>query len=80
MSNTEMTDNEIINHLQSLQPGERVIETSNNCMKGRKGTVYISQNQTTKGSICIQWDKLPHEKSQIGTSATWGTRRIEETK
>lgn len=26
----------------------------------------------------VKWDKLPGEAGQLGTSATWGTRRLED--
>ncbi len=65
-------------YLRSLQPGERVIETGSSCMTGRTGTVYISENTMTKGSICVKWDALPGDTGQMGTAATWGTRRISD--
>ena len=71
-----MNDDEVREYLRSLKPGERVIETGQSCMTGRKGTVYISENEMTKGSICVRWDKLPGENGTMGTSATWGTRRL----
>lgn len=63
-----MTDDEIIAYLRSLKPGEEVIETGQSCMTGKRGIVYISQNE----SICVRWE------NGMGTSATWGTRRIRE--
>lgn len=74
-----MNDDETRKYLQGLKPGERVIETGKSCMTGRKGTVYISENESTKGSICVMWDAAESETEKMGTSVTWGTRRIEDT-
>lgn len=64
----------IIDYLNGLKPGERVIETADTCLKGMQGTVYISENEgVTKGSLCVLWD------NKMGTGVTWGTRRIGES-
>ncbi len=68
-----MTDDEIREYLKGLQPGEEVIETGKSCMTGKTGVVYISDNELTRGSICVRWE------GGMGTSATWGTRRIKDT-
>ena len=73
------TDEEIREYLNSLEVDERVIETGQSCMTGRKGTVYISQNPgKTFGSKCVMWDALPGDTGKMGTAVTWGTRRISD--
>jgi hypothetical protein len=61
-------------YLKGLQPGEQVIETEpSSCMKGKTGTVYISENEgPAKGSTCVKWS------DGMGTSVTHGTRRIKD--
>lgn len=66
-----MTDKQTIDYLNSLKEGERVVEINNTCMRGRRGTVYHKN-----GYPCVLWDAEPGEKGRMGTSATWGTRRI----
>ena len=62
-------------YLRSLKPGERVQECErSNCMFGTKGTVYIND----RGERCVLWDKIFGKNSQMGTSVTHGTRRIED--
>lgn len=68
-----MTDDQVREYLLSLKEGERVVETGQSCMTGRQGVVYIKNNLP-----CVMWDKLPDDTGRMGTSATWGTRRIEE--
>ncbi len=67
------TDDDVREYLRGLQADERVVETGQSCMTGRTGTVYIKD-----GLPCVRWDKLPGDTGQMGTSATWGTRRIKE--
>lgn len=67
-----MTDEQVVAYLRSLKPGERVIETGQCGYYGMLGVVYVSENEGTKGSICVRWD------NKMGTSATWGTRRLED--
>jgi hypothetical protein len=69
-----VSDDDIIRqYLQSLQPGEEVIETGSSCMTGKRGVVYISENEgVTFGSKCVRWD------NSMGTSVTWGTRRVRD--
>lgn len=75
-----MTDDEVRAYLKNLKPGERVVETGQSCMTGKEGEIYISENEgTTKGSTCVRWDALPGETGRMGTSVTWGTRRISES-
>ena len=71
-----MSDNEFRKYAASLQVGEEVIETEPfSCMYGKKGQVYISQNQgPTFGSKCVMWE------DSMGTSVTHGTRRIDDVK
>jgi hypothetical protein len=72
------TDQKTIEYLKTLKPGDRVIETDQSGTTGWLGTVYISTNEMTKGSTCVLWDALPGETDQIGTSVTFGTRRIND--
>lgn len=68
------TDEEIREYLNSLEPGDEVIETGLSCMTGKTGVVYISDNPgPTLGSKCVKWE------NGMGTSVTWGTRRIADT-
>jgi len=60
-------------YLQSLKPGEEVIETGNSATKGYKGIVHVSTNPgRTFGSKCVKW------QNGMSTSVTHGTRRINE--
>jgi len=60
-------------YMTSLKPGEKVIEMGESCMKGIKGEVYLSKE--AGHGLCVLWD-LPEGK--MGTSVTWGTRRISD--
>lgn len=61
-------------YLQTLQPGDEVIETGTGCYRGKKGVVYISDREgPTKGSKCVRWE------DGMGTAVTWGTRRLTDT-
>jgi hypothetical protein len=68
-----LNNDQVREYLRSLREGERVVETGQSCMTGRQGVVYIKDNLP-----CVKWDKLPGDTGQMGTSATWGTRRIGE--
>lgn len=63
-------------YLGKLQPGERVVETGKSCLYQREGTVYIS---SSGGGLCVLWDKKADEEGQMGTSVTYGARRLNET-
>lgn len=66
-----MTDDQIREYLGSLKPGDQVIETSNSCMAGKRGVVYIGDGDLGRpGVICVMWE------NKLGTSVTWGTRRV----
>jgi hypothetical protein len=67
-----MTRDETVEYLRSLEPGMRVVETGECAMKGRLGTVYLNE----KMAVCVCWDQLEGEDGPLGTSATWGTRRV----
>jgi len=69
------TSDEVQTYLKNLKEGERVIEAGKCCMTGCLGTVYISKNG---GGLCVLWDKQFGQDGQMGTSVTWGTRRIED--
>lgn len=67
------TEDERMEYLRSLQPGERVQETEkSSCLSGRQGTVYRNDG----GGTCVLWDRKPGEYGQMGTSVTWGTWRV----
>jgi hypothetical protein len=71
----QLSGNELRAYLCGLEDGERVIETEkSNCFSGRHGTVYHNDS----ASVCVLWDKHEGEDGQMGTSATGGTRRINE--
>ena len=72
------TEQQVKDYLNGLQVDERVIETGKSCMTGRTGTVYVSTNKATEGSLCVMWDRLPGDDSRMGTSVTMGTRRISD--
>lgn len=64
-------------YLNALQEGERVIECGKSGQTGRLGTVYISKKEgPAKGTVCVRWDKAVGEEGQMGSSVTWGSRRI----
>ena len=64
----------VIAYLKGLKAGERVVETGRSGLQGREGTVYLNE----KGDICVLWDKRPGENGQMGSSVTWGARRVNE--
>lgn len=64
---------EVTAYLDGLKPDERVMECGVSCLTGREGTVYLSENG---GGLCILWDKHEGEEGQMGTSVTWGARRL----
>ena len=68
------SNEDMIKYLSKLKEGDRVIETDG-CMRGRAGTVYISENG---GGKCVMWDKRDDEEGQMGTSVTGGTRLLED--
>jgi len=66
-----VNDEEFKNYALGLEPGDRVIETSQtSCMRGKKGVVYLSTNPGHEGSVCVLWD------GGMGTSITHGTRLL----
>lgn len=60
--------------IETLQVGERVIETSLNAYYLRQGDVCLGR----QGDICVKWDAAPGETGRMTTSITWGTRRVKE--
>lgn len=64
-------------YLAGLKEGERVIECGQSGITGHLGTVYISEQSGTP-TVCVRWDKRPGETGSMGTSATWGTRRLKD--
>lgn len=69
------TKAEILKYLDSLQVGDRVIETGNCGMKGMRGDVVASK--LTNG-VAVHWDPFPGETGRLTTSPTWGTRRVQD--
>lgn len=63
-------------YIEGLKPGERVVETSNTFMKGCEGVVYLSDEGMSKGCTCVMWESKELLGGNMGTSVTWGTRRI----
>lgn len=68
------TSEENLAYISGLKAGERVIEMGQSGMHGVKGTVYESENGA---GTCVMWE-LPDGK--MGTSVTWGTRRISDAR
>lgn len=54
-------------YFETLKEGDEVIETGESGMKGKRGTVYQSDN-----GLCIMWE------GDLGTSVTHGTRRVSD--
>jgi hypothetical protein len=75
MKMLDETGPEVMAYLKSLKPGEEVIETGSSCMTGKTGVVYES---TSDGGTCVKWDLK--DGTYMGTSVTWGTRRISDIK
>lgn len=63
-------------YLNTLKEGERVIETSRSAFWNRHGTVYIKSEP--EGGVCVLWDPDEGETARMGTSVTWGTRRLSD--
>lgn len=63
---------ELVAFINSLTPGERVIERGQSCMIGQTGTVILYD-----GSISVRWGTVFKEGTGMVTSVTGGTRRIE---
>jgi hypothetical protein len=72
------TSEENLAYINSLKAGEEVVEMGKSCMYGIRGVVYI---HAERGDVCVRW-KLPttkyNEGGLMGTSVTWGTRRISD--
>jgi len=62
-------------YLDSLRPGERVVETGQSCKAGQQGTVYVSR---LTGNICVMWDEIPGDGGRVVTIVTHGTRRVSD--
>lgn len=62
-------------YLKGLKDGELVYEsTPGTTFFLRLGVVYRNAN----GFPCVKWDAFLGENRQMGTAATWGTRRVIE--
>jgi hypothetical protein len=72
-----MNNDELRAYIESLKVGEKVIETGASCMTGAVGTVYVSDDDLTRGTKCVMWE-WPKDIAGMGTSVTHGTRRIKE--
>lgn len=64
------TGPEVVEYLRGLRPGEKVIETGQSGMQGAVGEVYTNGD----GVTCVKWDIGGGR--WMGTSVTWGSRRI----
>ena len=71
----DATDDVLIPYLNGLQYGERVVECGQSALRGRRGTVYLSERDR---GVCVRWDRYLGEPVQMGTSVTGGTRRLVE--
>lgn len=71
-------EQEIQEYLGNLKPGERVVETSPGMMHNIEGTVYLSEEGMSKGCLCVLWETKKMFGGKMGTSTTWGTRRLTE--
>ncbi len=60
-------------YISALKPGEEVVECGESGMKGYKGTVYLNND----GLTCVRWI-LDDEGGYMGTTVTWGTRRVSD--
>lgn len=65
--------NDVLDYLKGLKVGEEVIEAGQSGMFGKRGTVYESKDG---GGTCVKWDM--GKGSWMGTTVTWGTRRISD--
>jgi hypothetical protein len=79
-SNPEMkmldeTGPEVLAYLNSLKVGDEVIETTRSAMHLKKGVVYMSEPDN---DTCVRWD-LGNGK-WMGTTVTWGTRKLTDAK
>jgi len=74
MGPDETNKEEVRDYILALQPGERVEETGQSGLKGHRGTIYIND----KKDVCVRWDPFPGETGQMGSTVTWGTRRLSD--
>ena len=65
-----MNETEVLEYLRGLKAGERVIETTKSAMFSCTGTIYFNE----AGIMCVMWDG----SEKMGTSVTWGCRRISD--
>lgn len=67
-----------IAYLQSLKEGDEVIDCSNSAMYMTRGVVYFNND----GIRCVRWTLGENwgdsSGKQMGTSVTWGTRKIKD--
>ena len=69
-----MNQTEFLVYINTLQLGQRVIETTKgNAFFGRKGTIVKS---TVTDGRAVKWDAAPGETGQMTTGITWGTRKV----
>ncbi len=69
------TGPEVLAYMNSLKVDDEVVETSHSCMYGKKGVVYLSESG---GTTCVKWHL--GDGKWMGTSVTWGTRKISDVK
>jgi len=65
---------ELIEFIRSLKPGDRVVERGQSCMTGETGTVVLCGD----GRTGVRWDTKFREGSGMVTSVTGGTRRLQD--
>ena len=61
-------------YADTLKAGERVIEAGVSGMFGMEGVIYFCK----EGRQCILWDEQKHDSGQMGTSVTYGARRVSD--
>lgn len=70
---------DVVDYLNTFQDGDRVIEREpSSCMYLRQGDVYTAEHQG-RPCKCIRWDAQAGETGRMGTSVTWGARKINDT-
>ena len=64
-------------YAKTLNDGDSVIECEpSNCMFGTNGVIYI-KNINGVDQRCVMW--FLENNARMGTSITWGTRKLSDT-
>ena len=66
---------EINEYFDTLEVGERVVDTSKSAMYKKQGTIYMNDDNVQ----CVLWD-IDADGCQMGTSITGGSRRLSDLK